>query len=199
MLHTAQSFVGNAPNKKVADDFLGDRRQNLHAKIQIVRDRYEHAIRSFIEGPNDVHPLGKRFEMVEMNLDTLGINDFFGSPFNRNAGTLRCHHHDVPIRTTLEKTNIAIMGEDFWPELQVRSCFEDRHLRRAHEEGIGFVHSGYVNDKIQTARFIIVARLLQNTENRLGEREKIVVPKTRKSLRTAGYQSWAIGALWQGN
>jgi hypothetical protein len=29
-----------------------------------------------------------------------------------------------------------------------------------------------VNDKIQTARFIIVAQLLRNTENRLGKRRK---------------------------
>jgi hypothetical protein len=40
-----------------------------------------------------------------------------------------------------------------------------------------------VDDEIQTAQFIIVARLLRNTENRLGERRKIVVPTTKKSIR----------------
>jgi len=56
LFHTAQSFVGNIPNEKVANDFLGDWRQNLHTKIQVVRDCHEHAIRSFIEGPDHVHP-----------------------------------------------------------------------------------------------------------------------------------------------
>jgi hypothetical protein len=56
-----------------------------------------------------------------------------------------------------------------------------------------------VDDKIQTAQFIIVARLLRNTETRLGERRKIVVPKMKKSIRATGYRSVAVEACGQGD
>jgi hypothetical protein len=39
-----------------------------------------------------------------------------------------------------------------------------------------------VDDEIQTAQFIIVARLLRNTENRLGERRKNRRARRRKNL-----------------
>src|SRR5437762_1939447 len=62
-------------------------------------------------------------------------------PRDWNTGTLRSHYHEVPIASTLQKTNVAVMRQDLRPQLQVCSCFEDRHFRRVHENEIRLEHS----------------------------------------------------------
>ena len=79
--------------------------------------------------------------MVKMNFEPFSVDNLFRGPGDWNSGTPRSHDDNVAIGPAFKKTDVAIMGEDFWPKLQVRRCFEDRHLRRAHEKGIGFVHS----------------------------------------------------------
>src|SRR6266550_4177616 len=34
------------------------------------------------------------------------------------------------------------MRQDLWPQLQVRRCFEDQHLRSVHNNGIDLLHFG---------------------------------------------------------
>jgi hypothetical protein len=55
-----------------------------------------------------------------------------------------------------------------------------------------------VDDKIQTAQSIIVARLLRNTENRLGERRKNRRAEDEKIYSRHRNRSVAIGACGQG-
>ncbi len=50
------------------------------------------------------------------------------------------------------------MRQDLRPQLQVRCCLEDFHLRCANDNGIGFMH-----EQIETAQSFNVARLLPNT------------------------------------
>ncbi len=95
---------------------------------------------------------------MEVNFDPFAVDNLLRGPRDRNPGPLRGHHNDIAIRTMLEKTNIAVMREDFWPQLQIRRCLEDLHLRRVHEKGIGLVH-----EQIETAQSFHVARLLPNT------------------------------------
>src|SRR5882757_525285 len=109
--------------------------------------------------------------MMEMNFELVAVDDLLRGPGDWDAGTPRGHHHDVAIRSALQKLNVAIMRENFRPQLQVCSCLEDRRLRRVHDNGIGLIH-----EPIETAQSFNVARLLPNTasflENHLGERGK---------------------------
>ena len=75
-----------------------------------------------------------------MNFEFTAISDLLRGPGNRNAIAARRHHHGVSIRAALEKTDVAIMRQNFWPKLQVRRRLEDRHFGRAHDDGIAFVH-----------------------------------------------------------
>src|SRR5437667_10137418 len=116
-LDTAKSLVGNVADKKVTNDFVGERGQNLHPKVQIVQNCYEHAVRLFVKRPDHVHSFGERFQMLKMNFDTIAVDGYFGCPFDRNPGTPRRHHDDVPIRTSLEIANVAVVRQNFRPKL----------------------------------------------------------------------------------
>src|SRR6516165_1018392 len=94
--------------------------------------------------------------MVKMNFESAAVDNLFRSPRDRNAGTPSGHHDNVAVGTSLKKTDVAIMREDFGPQLQIRRCLEDCQLWRLHEQGIGCVHPGCRYGKIQTAHSIDV-------------------------------------------
>src|SRR6266566_1209861 len=88
--------------------------------------------RRILKCPNYAHSFRERFQMMKADFKTLAIDDLFRSPGNRNAGTPGCHHHHVAIWTALKKTNVAVMRQNLRPEVQIGCRFEDRYLRRAH-------------------------------------------------------------------
>ena len=96
-------------NEKITDDFVDQRRQNLHPEFQIVRDLYEDAIRRLFECPDDVHSFCKRFQMMKAHFAFLAINDLLGGPRDRNSGARRRHHNDVTIRTALEIVDVTVV------------------------------------------------------------------------------------------
>ena len=147
-------------DEKVADDRLDNRRQSRNAKPQIVPDRDQYAIRRIRECPHHVHPFGPSLQMNKTNFEPLAINYFLGRPRDRDPGTPRGHHNDVAISPTLNKTDVTIMRQDLRPQLQVRCCLEDFHLRCANDNGIGLMH-----EQIETAQRLNVARLLPNTQS----------------------------------
>src|SRR6266481_6043552 len=78
--------------------------------------------------------------MAEVNFEPVAIDNLFRGPGDRNAGAPRCHYHNVAIGPALQESDVAIMRENFWPQLQIGRCFEDRHFRCMHNDGIGLVH-----------------------------------------------------------
>jgi len=145
-------------DKEVPNDRIDNRRKGWNPKPQIVRDCDQHALGQIRECPDDTHSFCPVFHMMKTNLELVAIDDLLGRPRDRNAGSPRGHYHDVAIRSALQKFNVAIMRENFRPELQVCSRLEDRRLRRVHENGIGLMH-----EQIETAQRLNVARLLPNT------------------------------------
>jgi hypothetical protein len=105
-----------------------------------VLDFDQHAGWHFLKRPHYAHSLRERFQVMKANFNVVAIDDLFGSPGNRNAGARRGHYDNVPTRATYEITDIAIVGENPRPQLQVRGRLENHHLRRAHDDGVGFVH-----------------------------------------------------------
>src|SRR3954451_19358763 len=79
--------------------------------------------------------------MMETDLHSLAIDDFLRGPDDGNAGTGRCHDHEVPFRATFEIMNVAVVRQNLWPQLKVRGCFEDEILRGVHDNRIGFAHA----------------------------------------------------------
>src|SRR4029453_2094567 len=100
----------------------------------------QHSGWHFLKCPNYVHSLCECFQVMKPNFDAFAIDRLFGSPGNGNAGTRRGHYDNVSTRAAEEVTDIAIVWKNSWPQLQVRGRLEDRHLRRAHDDGVGFVH-----------------------------------------------------------
>src|SRR5262245_32196214 len=127
-------------NEKVADKLVRDGCQNFYAKCQIVFDFDKHAGGHFPKRPDYAHSLRECFQMMEADFNPVAIYDLFGSPGNRNARASRSHYDNVPAGTLFEITNVAIVRKNAWPQLQVRGRLEDRHLRRAHNDGVRFVH-----------------------------------------------------------
>jgi len=126
--------------KKVADNLVRDRRQSPHAKCQIVFDFDKHAGRDFLKRPDYAHSLRECFHVMKADFNPVAIDDLFGSPRNGNAGARRGHYDDISTRAPFEVTDIAIVRQNARPQLQVRCRLENCHLRRAHDDGIGFVH-----------------------------------------------------------
>src|SRR6184192_2305185 len=88
--------------------------------------------------------------MMKVNFKAIGIDDLLGSPGNRNTGAGCRHHNNIPVRASLQITNVSIVRQDLRPQLQVRGRFEDCSLRRAHDNGIDLAHSSDANSKMPT-------------------------------------------------
>src|SRR4029077_3806934 len=94
----------------------------------------------FLKCPHYAHSLRECFQVTKSNFNAVAIDNLFGSPGNRNAGARRSHQYNVPAGAMFEVTDIAIVGENSWPQLQVRRRLEYGHSRCAHDNGVGLVH-----------------------------------------------------------
>src|SRR3954470_24087682 len=137
-------------DESIANDRFGNRSEQTDAKPQVVEDLDERAGGRFLKAPDDIHPLGPRFQVVKANLATLAIDDLLGCPGDREAETSRRHHDKVAIRAAFEITDVTIMRQNFRPELEVRRGLKDQRLRRGNGDGVCRVHdrsSGYARVK----------------------------------------------------
>src|SRR5262249_23417754 len=78
--------------------------------------------------------------MMKMNFELVAVDALLRGPGNWDAGTRGCHDHQVAIVPALQKSDVAVMRQNFWPQVQVGCCIENRRFRRMHDNGIGFVH-----------------------------------------------------------
>src|SRR5207253_8507563 len=74
-------------------------------------------------------------------------------------------HDALPIWTALQKPDVTIMWKDFWPQLQVCRCFEDRRLRGLHNNGVDFVHENDRRRQMETRSASDVAQLPRSEEH----------------------------------
>src|SRR5439155_9336748 len=88
--------------------------------------------------------------MMKADFKAILIDDLLGSPGNRDAGACCRHHDNIPVRASLQITNVAIVRQDFRPQLQVRRRFEDCSLWSVHDNGIDLAHSSGANSKMPT-------------------------------------------------
>src|SRR5438046_1670516 len=111
---------------------------------------------------NTHHPSCPSFKMIKINFGLTAIYDLLRVPRDWNPGTPGCHHHDVAIRSALEKPDVTVMGENFRPQLQVCCCFKDHHLRRLHDNRVDSVHGNDDRRQMETRLDSDVAQLSQN-------------------------------------
>ena len=78
--------------------------------------------------------------MMEMNFELVAVDDLLRGPGDWDPGTRGRHNHQVAIVPPLQKSDVAIMRQNFWPEFKVGGCFEDHYLRRVHEDRVYSVH-----------------------------------------------------------
>jgi hypothetical protein len=119
-------------NEEIADDFIRDWRQETYSKLKVMRDLHQHAFPSFLKCPDHAHPFRECLQMMKADFKAVPVDDLLGGPGNRDAGTRRRHYHYIAIRAAFQITNVAVMWQNFRPQFQIRRCFEDRLLRRAH-------------------------------------------------------------------
>src|SRR6185503_4123759 len=101
--------------------------------------------------------------MMEMNFEPVAVDDLLRGPGDRYAGTRGCHNYQVAIVPALQKSDVAIMRQNFWPEFQVGGCFEDHHLRRLHKDRVYSVH-GMASVRWKPARLAML-RNFRRTAN----------------------------------
>ena len=77
---------------------------------------------------------------MEMNFELVAVDDLFRGPGDWDAGTHGCHDHQISIVPVLQKFDVAVMWQNFWPQFQVGCRFEDHHLRRLHKDRVYSVH-----------------------------------------------------------
>src|SRR2546428_367592 len=111
--HTTQRFISDVMNEKIPDDQINNRREHTDPKSQVMRDCYQHAIRRIGECPDHAHPFCPGFQMMKMNFEAAAIDHLLRRPRDRNPGARRCHHYDVAIGTALQKSDVAVMRQDF--------------------------------------------------------------------------------------
>jgi hypothetical protein len=102
-------------NKAISDNRLGDGSQEGDSKLKIMHNLHQHARRCFLERPDHMHPFCPSFQMVEMDLHFVPVDDLFGSPRDRNPSPDRGHDHEVALRPALEVSDVAIVRENLRP------------------------------------------------------------------------------------
>ena len=138
--HAVQGLVGDAMDEKIADDRIHNWRKRGKTKPQIVRNRYKHTICAFRKCPNDAHSFCPGFQMMEMDFELVAVDDLLRGPGDWDAGTRGCHNHQIAIVPALQKSDVTVMWQNFWPQFQIGCYFEDHCLRRLHQDRVYFVH-----------------------------------------------------------
>src|SRR5207248_10900152 len=126
--------IGDVMNKKIADDRLSQWREHSHTKIQVMGDFDEHTGGSFFEGPDNKHAFSESLQMIKAHFEFFPIDNLLGHPGNRNTGTGRSHDDNIAVDPALEIFDIAVVRQDFWPELKVCRGFKDLGARRVHND-----------------------------------------------------------------
>jgi hypothetical protein len=127
-------------DEKISDDGFDDRGKLTVPELQLVHDLHQNAGGGLVERPDYAHSFGPGFEVMEMNLDILPVNDLLRGPGNWNAGTGSGHHDEIPILASLEITDVTIVRQNFRPQLEVSRGFENRHPGRVYDDGIPRMH-----------------------------------------------------------
>ena len=91
---------------------------------------------------------------------------------------VRCHDHHVAIVSALQKSDVAIMRQNFWPQFQVGGCFEDHYLRRLHEDRVYPVH-GLASVRWKPAR----PAMLRNFRGAMDSSPKSIFVKEKNRRR----------------
>src|SRR6476660_1034039 len=78
--------------------------------------------------------------MVEVHLKILSIDHLSRSPGDGNSRADRGHQDDVAIVSSFQITDVAVVGQDFRPQLEIGRGFEYHHLRRVYDDGIPGMH-----------------------------------------------------------
>src|SRR5437773_10959229 len=96
-------------NEKIADEFVGDWRKDIHAECQIVFNLDQNSSRCILKCPNYAHSFCERFQMMKADFEAVPIDDLLGDPGNRNARTRGRHQDHIAVRAELQITDGAIM------------------------------------------------------------------------------------------
>ena len=128
---------------------------------------------------------------MEMNFELVAVDDLLRGPGNWDAGTRGCHDHQIAIVPALQKFDVPVMRQNFWPQFQVGCRFEDHPLRRLHKDRVYSVH-GMASVRWKPAR----PAMLHNFRGTLNSFPKSVLvkeknrpPGTREQTVAGGNES----------
>ena len=186
-----QGLVGDVVDEKIAYDWIHDWRKRGKPKPQIVGDRYEHTTRGFGKRPNDAHSFCPGFQMVKINFELVAVDDLLRGPGDWDAGTCSRHNHQIAIMPALQKSDIAVMRQKFWPQFQVRCSFEDHHLRRLHMDRVYSVH-GMASVRWKPARSAMLRNFrgtMDSSPKSIFVKEKNCPPSVREQAMAGGNES----------
>src|SRR6476660_7529689 len=178
-------------DEKIAYDWIHDWRKRWNAKPQIVGNRNENTISAFGKCPNDAHSFCPGFQMMEMNFELVAVDDLLRGPGNWDAGARGCHNHQVAIVPALQKFDVAVMRQNFWPQFQVGCRFEDHHLRRLHKDRVYSVH-GMASVRWKPARPAMLRnfrRTANSSPKSILVKEKNRPPSIREQAVAGGNES----------
>ena len=77
---------------------------------------------------------------MKADFELFPVDQLLRGPGNRNAGAGCGHHDNVALGAPLEITDVSVMRQNFWPQLQIGSRFENGLPGGVHNNGIAFVH-----------------------------------------------------------
>ena len=146
-------------------------------------------ISTFGKCPNDAHSFCPGFQMMETNFELVSRSMIcsevqeIGMP-ERVAAIIT----KFAIVAALQKSDVAIMRQDFWPQFQVGGCFEDHYLRRLHEDRVYSVH-GMASVRWKPAR----PAMLRNFRGTMDSSPKSILVKEKTRLPSIREQAVAGG------
>ena len=126
--------------------------------------------------------------MMEMNFELVAVDDLLRGPGNWDAGTRGCHNHQIAIVPALQKSDVAVMRQNFWPQFQVGCYFEDHCLRRLHKDRVYSVH-GMASVRWKPAR----PAMLRNFRGTMDSSPKSILVKEKNRPPSIREQAVAGG------
>ncbi len=126
---------------------------------------------------------------MEMNFELVAVDDLLRGPGNWDAGTRGCHDHQIAIVPALQKSDVAVMRQNFWPQFQVGCYFEDRCLRRLHNDRVYSVH-GMASVRWKPAR----PAMLRNFRGTMDSSPKSILMK-EKIVRQASENKLSLAEM----
>src|SRR5450432_3302939 len=139
-LHCTQRLVRDVLDEEAADDAVGERRERRDAKMQHVDNLHQHARGSFLERPDHAHSAGESLQMMKAHLHSGRVDDLLGDPRNGNPGAASGHFDDVTLGAALEIADVAVMGQDPRPLLEIGRGLKDRFPRGLDDDRVAGLH-----------------------------------------------------------